>query len=94
MVNINWKKYFWWRVHTFVGIPIALCCISPILAAKAFGSIGVEVTLGKKGDESKWPYGGALDAAQSFGAKVVEMNVDEVSLMQKIISSLIKSALR
>ena len=63
------------------GVPIALCCIAPILAAKVFGSSGDEITLGKKGDETKWPYGGALDAAKSFGAKVVEKNVDEVSLI-------------
>ncbi len=62
------------------GIPIALCCIAPILAAKVFGSQGVEITLGMKGDETKWPYGGALDAAKSFGAVVVEKNVNEVSL--------------
>ncbi len=62
------------------GVPIALCCIAPILAAKVFGSQGVEITLGMKGDEAKWPYGGALDAAKSFGAKVVEKNVSEVRL--------------
>jgi enhancing lycopene biosynthesis protein 2 len=66
---------------TYLGVPIALCCIAPILAAKVFGSSGVEITLGKKGDETKWPYGGALDAAKSFGAKVVEKNVDEVNLI-------------
>ena len=66
----------------FSGIPIALCCIAPILAAKVLGSKGVEITLGKKGDESKWPYGGALDAAKSFGAKVVEKNVNEVRRAQ------------
>ena len=32
-----------------------------------------------KGDEEKWPYGGAIDAAKSFGANVVEKNVNEVS---------------
>ncbi len=63
------------------GVPIALCCIAPILAAKVFGSSGVEITLGKKGDETKWPHGGALDAAKSFGANVVEKNVDEVRLI-------------
>ena len=61
------------------GVPIALCCIAPILAAKVFGSQGVEITLGMKGDEVKWPYGGAIDAAKSFGANVVEKNVNEVS---------------
>ena len=42
------------------GKPIALCCIAPILAAKVLGDQGVEITLGRRGDEAKWPYGGAL----------------------------------
>ena len=42
------------------GKPIALCCISPILAAKVLGGSGVEITLGRRGNESKWPYAGAL----------------------------------
>lgn len=67
-------------MYFLAGKPIALCCIAPILAAKVFGSEGVQLTLGKKGDESKWPYGGALDAATALGAKVVEKNVDEVHL--------------
>ena len=29
--------------------PIGLCCISPIIAAKVFGSQGVKITLGKPG---------------------------------------------
>jgi enhancing lycopene biosynthesis protein 2 len=69
-------KMYWFGA----GKPIALCCIAPILAAKVFGSEGVQLTLGRKGDESKWPYGGALDAASVLGAKVVEKDVDEVLL--------------
>ena len=34
--------------------------------------------MGKKGDEAEWPYGGAIDAAKSFGADMVEMDVSEV----------------
>ena len=55
---------------------IGLTCISPILAAKVFGPDGVKLTLGGKGEN--WPYAGSLDAAQSFGAKIEEMNVDQV----------------
>lgn len=60
------------------GKPIALCCIAPVLAAKVFGQSQVKITLGKCGDEQKWPYGGALEAAESFGANVVHSEVNEV----------------
>ena len=40
-------------IFHFSGVPIALCCIAPMLAAKVFGSEGVHITLGKKGDETK-----------------------------------------
>lgn len=60
------------------GKPIALCCIAPILAAKVLGTEGVKLTMGKKGDENEWPYGGAIDAARSFGATLVESDVSEV----------------
>ena len=39
--------------------------------------------MGRKGDESKWPYGGAIDAAQSFGAKMVEGDVGHVCVDDK-----------
>ena len=60
------------------GKPIALCCIAPILAAKVFAD--VEITLGKQGDESKWPFGGAIDAAKAFGATVVDKEVGEIHI--------------
>ena len=41
-------------------------------------SQGVKLTMGRKGDESKWPYGGAIDAAKSFGANMVDKDVGEV----------------
>ena len=45
--------------------------------------------MGKRGDESKWPFGGALEAAESFGAKVVEKEVGEfvVDEKMKLVSS-------
>ena len=59
--------------------PIALCCIAPMLAAKVLGEKGVTLTLGKSDDGSgKWPYAGAIEAAKSMGANVVEKAVDEV----------------
>jgi len=49
--------------------PIGLCCIAPILAAKAFGGVGVEVTMGGEAEEGgKWPYAGATGAAKALGA--------------------------
>jgi len=49
--------------------PIGLCCIAPILAAKAFGGGGVEVTMGGEAEEGgKWPYAGATGAAKALGA--------------------------
>ena len=50
-----WCSVFWSSlfIFHFSGVPIALCCIAPMLAAKVFGSEGVHITLGKKGDETK-----------------------------------------
>lgn len=48
-----------------------------------FGHLGVTVTLGCQGDESKWPFGGAIDAAKSFGAEVKQMEVNEVCVDEK-----------
>ena len=61
------------------GKPIALCCIAPILAAKVFGpNGGVTLTLGMTGDDDKWPFANAVEAARSMGANVVELPVDGV----------------
>jgi len=51
--------------------PIGLCCIAPVLAAKAFGGGdgGVELTMGGEAEEGgKWPYAGATGAAKALGA--------------------------
>ena len=48
--------------------PIALCCISPIIAAKVFGKHTgkhkLRLTLGSKGEE--WPYAGAIGKSKYF----------------------------
>ena len=56
---------------------------------KLIPSQGVQLTMGRQGDESKWPYGGAIDAAKSFGANMVDKNVGEVCVdtQNKIVSS-------
>lgn len=62
--------------------PIALCCISPVLAARAIR--GVTVTLGKNDDGSgKWPHAGAIDAAKKMGANIEMKNVNEVCVDKK-----------
>jgi len=61
------------------GKPMALCCIAPILAAKVFGSEGVTLTLGKSTEEGgAWPFHGAVEAARSMGANIVEAGVNDV----------------
>ncbi len=44
---------------------------------------GVQMTMGRQGDESKWPYGGAIDAAKSFGANMVDKDVADVCVDSK-----------
>ena len=46
---------------------IGLTCISPIIAAKVFGDVGVNLTLG--GTSDNFPYAGSIEAAKSFGAQ-------------------------
>jgi len=67
-------------LHDFrkAGKPIALCCISPILAAKVFGNEGVTLTLGMTGDKDAWPFSDAVEAARSLGANIVEASVNDV----------------
>ena len=55
---------------------IGLTCISPIIAAKVFGSQGVKLTLGGRGEN--FPFAGSIDAAESFGATHEEANVGDV----------------
>ncbi|OQR67107.1 ES1 protein -like protein [Tropilaelaps mercedesae] len=62
------------------GKPLAFCCIAPVLAAKVIP--GVKVTLGQDKDDAsgQWPYSGAAQAAESWGAKHVNCRVDEVCI--------------
>lgn len=55
---------------------LGLCCISPIIAAKVFGNSGATLTLGSKGSEADWPYQGSIDAATSFGNKMIDADID------------------
>lgn len=57
-----------------------MCCISPILASKVFGTTvggpGLKMTLGMKGDD--WPYNGSIDAATSFGNEMEDCDLDGI----------------
>ena len=56
------------------GKPLALCCIAPVLAARVLGAASPSLTLGNTGSEADWPYQGAIEAAESFGANMVKQN--------------------
>ena len=56
------------REFQSAGKVIGLTCISPIIAAKVFGSEGVKLTLGGRGPN--FPHAGSIDAAVSFGAEM------------------------
>ena len=64
---------------------IALCCISPVVAARVFGTKcggpGLTLTLGKKGEA--WPYNGSIDVAKGFGNNMQEKGVNEVCIDAK-----------
>ena len=59
---------------------IGLCCISPILAARVFGTKyggpGVTITFGWK--DEKWPYNDSIEAAREMGNNVKYKEVDEI----------------
>eukprot|EP01060_Flectonema_neradi_P014680 TRINITY_DN21313_c0_g1_i1.p1 TRINITY_DN21313_c0_g1~~TRINITY_DN21313_c0_g1_i1.p1 ORF type:complete len:244 (+),score=48.01 TRINITY_DN21313_c0_g1_i1:46-732(+) len=60
--------------------PIGACCIAPVLLAKILGEHKINITLGKP----DWPYGGSIEAAESFGAvnhpnDLKEIVVDEAN---------------
>jgi enhancing lycopene biosynthesis protein 2 len=68
--------------------PIGLCCIAPILVAKAIP--GVSVTLGKEDSEGgRFPHCGATGAAKALGAIHVPKDVNDicVDVKNKIVTT-------
>jgi enhancing lycopene biosynthesis protein 2 len=60
---------------------IALCCISPVLAAKTIAPC--KLTLGKAGPASEWPYGETVAAVKSIkGVTHVDCEVGEICVDQ------------
>lgn len=52
------------------GKPVGLCCIAPVLAAKAIP--GCSVTVGSSAESRAWPHAGAAGAIADMGAVHVE----------------------
>ncbi|KAJ8254902.1 hypothetical protein GJAV_G00198650 [Gymnothorax javanicus] len=69
------------------GKPIGMCCISPVLMAKALP--GCEFTLGHDSECEKWPYAKTACAVKEMGCKHVNKNVGEshVDAKNKLVTT-------
>eukprot|EP00466_Bigelowiella_natans_P012061 jgi/Bigna1/57253/fgenesh1_pm.7_\ len=69
--------------------PIGLCCIAPVLAAKALGKSipNLELTVGSDVEECKegkqWPHSGAAEAISNFGAHHIVTGMKEAHVDKK-----------
>ncbi|KAK6296103.1 hypothetical protein J4Q44_G00338160 [Coregonus suidteri] len=61
-----------------VGKPLAMCCISPVLAARALP--GCEITVGHDKECERWPYAQTATTMTELGCKHVNKNVGEVHI--------------
>ncbi|XP_016308764.1 ES1 protein homolog, mitochondrial-like [Sinocyclocheilus anshuiensis] len=61
--------------------PMGMCCISPVLAAKAIP--GCELTVGHDSECEKWPYAQVAKAMAELGCKHLNKNVGEVHVDSK-----------
>ncbi|KAL0176893.1 hypothetical protein M9458_029223, partial [Cirrhinus mrigala] len=61
--------------------PMGMCCISPVLAAKAIP--GCELTVGHDMECEKWPYAQVAKAMAELGCKHLNKNVGEVHVDSK-----------
>lgn len=78
------EKLLLFRKH---NMPIAACCIAPILLAKTFGKhnhenhgTGVNLTFGLKESETDWPFQGTIDLAHKLGNTITEVDVTECNI--------------
>ena len=67
------------------GKPIAMCCISPVIAALVLAKEegkAIKITLGRRekadGETGSWPYAGTMDKVSEYGVQLEEMGVDEI----------------
>ncbi|KAM6978057.1 glutamine amidotransferase-like class 1 domain-containing protein 3, mitochondrial [Aplochiton taeniatus] len=58
------------------GKPLGMCCIAPVLAAKALP--GCEITVGQDKECKKWPFAQTACTMKEMGCKHVNKNVGEV----------------
>ncbi|XP_076018873.1 glutamine amidotransferase-like class 1 domain-containing protein 3, mitochondrial [Genypterus blacodes] len=58
------------------GKPLGMCCISPVLAAKALP--GCELTVGQDKECEKWPYAQTAGTMKEMGCKHVNTEVGQV----------------
>ncbi|CAL8305578.1 unnamed protein product [Arctogadus glacialis] len=69
------------------GKPLAMCCISPVLAAKALP--GCEITVGQDKECEKWPYAQTAGVMKDMGCTHVNKNVGEahVDVKNKLVTT-------
>ncbi|XP_056147067.1 glutamine amidotransferase-like class 1 domain-containing protein 3, mitochondrial [Lampris incognitus] len=67
-------------IKTFheAGKPLGLCCISPVLAAKALP--GCELTVGQDKECERWPHAQTAATMKEMGCKYVNKDVGEVNV--------------
>ena len=62
--------------------PIGLCCIAPVLAAKAFR--GCEVTVGMDSEcDGRFPYAGSASAITAMGSQHINKDVHDIHVDEK-----------
>lgn len=66
------------------NIPIAACCIAPIILAKVFGKHnhgpGVNLTFGLKENINDWPFQSTIELAHKLGNHTTEVDVTECNI--------------
>ncbi|XP_071268093.1 glutamine amidotransferase-like class 1 domain-containing protein 3, mitochondrial isoform X1 [Salvelinus alpinus] len=69
------------------GKPLAMCCISPILAAKVLP--GCEITVGQDKECERWPHAKTATSMKELGCKHVNKKVGEVHIdvKNKLVTS-------
>lgn len=69
------------------GKPLGMCCISPVLAAKALP--GCEITVGQDKECEKWPHARTASALEEMGCKHVNKEVGEahVDVKNKLVTT-------
>lgn len=84
-VNEHIERYI--RNFHAAHLPIAACCISPIILAKIFGrkqshndtGSGICITLGRS-DTDEWPHKATIEIAKKFGNELEEKDSTECCL--------------